>query len=580
MAESDKPGQKKTTTRRTTGPASRKKVTRAPVIDLEATEIPDKPAADKAASETADPPPAETPKAAEKETAAAEKIAKAGTAAAATPAPAKKDAVQEKPGVKKAGQPADESVTQKPAAEKSETGNSKPDKPEKDSTPKQPARPAGNTAAPLKDPAGSSGPARAAATARDEKTGMLAFAGAGAAGAFVCFVIIAGLDQLDLIPWNASSSDQAAVTQRIDALEKRIAESTSETQAVPDYGGRIEALEGRVGEITTTSTTLAGEVSGQREAAGKLEARLEQTTASAEAALAGVKNMEASVKAIGQSTAEGDAGPSVNALALKLSSLSSRLDSIAEDLKASLPDGLDGKLSTLDETAGGLSTAVTEIKTALAKLETDIDALPVAANSQGIADLKGDVSGRLDAIETRLGGPGETRGAAAAIALAGLRRAVGTGRGFANEFAAFKSLVPSDPLVAVVEPHVQTGIATRDDLTTGFTTVLAEINSSGEAASQTDDLVSGLISRLESVVKVRKTGAGDALDEASVAARMAVDLKSGDLAAAVKGAKSIAGPVSTGMTSWLALAEARLTAEAALDEADQRMLAALARTGD
>ncbi len=576
MAESDKPGQKKTTTRKTTNPASRKKVTRAPVIDLEATEIPEKPAAGTTSKPESTQPAGESKTSASDTAGKDDRTVKAETPASAAPAPSKqpddaKKSEPAKPDSKKPDQKSSSPNQPKSPAGKTDAGLNKPAETEKGSSSGKPAQPGDGPAA---------APKSTTPPAREEKTGMLAFAGAGAAGAFACFVIIAGLDQLDLIPWNSSSPDEAAVTQRFDALEKQVAELSSKTATSPDYGERVVALESGLRDISKANSGLAGDVSGQRDTVGKLEAKLQETTVSAEAALAGVKEIEASVRAIGQSTAEGDDGPSVSALALKLSSLSSRLDTLSGDLKSSMPQDLAGKLSAVDGNVAGLKASVEEIRTSLAKLDAQLNTLPVAANTQGLADLKGDVSGRLEAIEARLGGPGETRGAAAAIALAGLRRAIGTGAGFANEFAAFKSLVPDDPLVATVEPHAQNGIPTRDALAERFISVLSQINASGDGKSKSDDLVGGLMARLESVVKVRKTGADDAHDEASVAARMAQHLKAGDLKAAVDGAKSIVGAVSPTMAGWVTLAEARLSAETALDDADQRMLAALARTGD
>lgn len=570
MADQDKPKRPGASTA-----GGRKKASRAPILDLKATEVEGEKRASGAGEaggkESSETPSTSTP-------AAGAKSAASGAGAASTKAEQKTPA--------------------KTAAAASAT------KPE-DKKADRPATPEGGAKSTTEDPRGSAGGSSAASSATtvagakdsgtggsgagqppsgggrtDDRANYIAFAGAGAAGAFLCFVVLAALQFAGLSPWGGAAPDTDALQARVAALESSVADLSNAPGATDEaLTARVTALEGAVGSVEEIRQALSEGLQDQGETIAALGQRVEAASAEAGRAAQGLRDIEGAVKAAAESGADGSGTVNGEALALQVSTLSSRVDRLAERLRAGPGGDIRGRVDEIARQVSDLSNAVGTVRTALDSLDSAVKSLPVSANSARLSELADSVTTRLDTIEARLGGPGETRGAAAAIALAGLRRAVDTGGSFVAELGALKSLVPDEAAVAILDPHAQSGIATRSVLAAEFPHVVKAARTGGDAPAG-GGFMDNVMTRLEKVVKVRKTGDDGATDEASVLARMAGLVKAGALEEALAEASKMEGEPSQPVASWLARAGARLSADRALDEADRRMMAALARTGD
>ena len=380
-----------------------------------------------------------------------------------------------------------------------------------------------------------------------EQTGfsLVTVGGAAAAGALLSLAVLVGLDRVGVLPWRADNSgiDPAQITAQLEALESQIS-GLAKKAPVGD-----PALNSRVANLEKDLNTAGGAIAALPELIDTLDSRVDRfetalsdTQAKAQSALSGLKNIETTVGTIG--TGEAAAASSTEALELKLSASDKRINEIAEQV-AAIPEGVSP------------------------------DAFTTALGS-----VRGAIEARLDTIEKRLGGPGETRGAASAIALASLRRAIDGGAPFAAELAAFSALVPDEPAAGVVRSYAESGLMTRSELAARFAIAIEESRRKAADEEADQDITGSILSRLQTVVKVRRTGEGDSSDAGAVMARMAKLLSNGDLAGAVAQGKAAGDALPAGPKDWLKTAQARLAADKALAEADVRMLAALAKSGD
>lgn len=577
MADQDKP---KRPGASTTG--GRKKASRAPILDLKATEV----EGEKGAS-GADEADSKTPSEKSSETSTASTTA-AGAKSAAGAADTSAKEEQKGPAKAAAGASAakpDEKKFDKPATPASGTKSTTGD-PKSSARGSSAASSAATAAGATASGKGGSGTGKPTSGdgrtdgSTEDRANYIAFAGAGAAGAFLCFVVLAALQFAGLSPWGGDAPDTDALQARVAALESSVADLSNAPGATDEaLTARVTALEGAVGSVEEIRQALSEGLQDQGETIAALGQRVEAASAEASRAAQGLKDIEGAVKAAAESGADGTGTVNGEALALQVSTLSSRVDRLAESLRAGPGGDLQGRVDEIARQVSDLSNAVGTVRTALDSLDSAVKSLPVSANSARLSELADSVTKRLDAIDARLGGPGETRGAAAAIALAGLRRAVDTGGPFVAELGALKSLVPDEAAVAILEPHAQSGIATRSVLAAEFPQVVKAARTGGDAPAG-GGFMDNVMTRLETVVKVRRTGDDGATDEASVLARMAGLVKAGALEEALAEASRMDGEPSQAVASWLARAEARLSADRALDEADRRMMAALARTGD
>lgn len=568
--KSDKPGKQGTSRRRTT---SRKKATRPPTIDLEATEV-----ADAAAS---------------KKTPAASAESKPATAKSGDAKPASAKAAGEKPatastetsGAKAADAASTEEIKDKSATKPTSAGGASDTKPK---------------AAPATEPAGRSSIRDSVASLKpdpaepqaaiDPQPGPAGFSlitvgGAAAAGALLSLVALVGLDRAGVLPWRADTSgiDPVQVTAKLDALESQLTGLAKEASAGnPALDTRVSTLEKDLNTAGTAVAALPDLIDTLASRLDGLETTLSDTQAKTQSALAGLKTIETAVDTIG--SGEGAATPSSEALELKLSALASRVERFETQSQSAGNPELPGLIDDLERNIVEIKTALSASDGRINEVSGKVAAIPEGVTPDAFAKALGSVrsaiESRLDTIEKRLGGPGETRGAASAIALASLRRTVDRGAPFAAELAAFSALVPDDPAAGVVRPFAASGLMTRSDLAARFAAVVEDSRKAEKDEDPSQDITGSILSRLKTVVTVRRTGDDGGKDAGAVMARMAKLLRNGDFAGAVAQGNVAGDVLPAGPKEWLATAQARLAADKALADADARMLAALAKSGD
>lgn len=558
MATSDKSGKsdnKGPSRPRSTRATSRKKASRPPIIDLEATEVPEEAGV------------AKTPQAsAENQTATAKSEAEQ----------ADQPLDQAEAGSADAAKP-DEKVETESARDAA--SGPEADGVEPDVKTGEPSSTGSAEASPVE------GSRVMASGEASTGYGLFAIGGSAAAGALLSLAILVGLDRSGVLPWRADNSgtERAQVAAKLDALETRLAGLVEKESATdPALNNRIAGLEKNLGTAGDAVAVLPGLIEKLAARLDGVETSLSDTKAEAQSALSGLKSIETAVDTIG--AGEGAASPSIDALELKLSALASRIEraeaqsqTAGDGVEASRIDGLD---SSLAEVKAALSNSEARINEITGQVAAIPDSVSPDAFAKELDTVRGAIESRLDAVEKRLGGPGETRSAASAIALASLRRSVDQGTPFAAELAAFSALVPDEPAASVIQPYADSGLMTRSGLAAAFAPVVEESRQSASGKDASQDITGSILSRLQSVVTVRRTGESKGDDAGAVMARMAKSLSQGDLEGAVAQGGAAGDSLPAGPRDWLETARARLAADKALTQADARMLAALAKSGD
>lgn len=269
------------------------------------------------------------------------------------------------------------------------------------------------------------------------------------------------------------------------------------------------------------------------------------------------------------------------AIVQHLADVEARLDAVADrpvvtsdGTVAFDPSALEDRLAALESAPAASGAGETAFET--------IEAIDgVEAEAQRLAALADDMAARIAALESR---PEPTGGAAAAmLAVAQLRAALGGSGGFEAELVALRATFDGgEPITAALDalaPHAALGIATGAMLRARFSGLADDVVRAGYAPPE-GSWVQRTMARLAKLVTVRRTGDDvmGATPEA-IAARTEARLAAGDLAGAVAEAETLHGAPLAVVADWLGQARARLAAGRALATLDARAVAALGAAG-
>ncbi|SEN27609.1 mitofilin family membrane protein [Palleronia pelagia] len=213
---------------------------------------------------------------------------------------------------------------------------------------------------------------------------------------------------------------------------------------------------------------------------------------------------------------------------------------------------------------GQLSQRIDELAAQVAALEPGASTDSVAALEQRLADLSAQVDAQSEAIAgAETAAETETRRIAAQAAISEMRAAIESGAPFADAVGAFEDASGQDVPEALSAPAGQ-GVATLSSLQDSFDAAARD----GLDASLAVTAGDGALSRIGAFVKAQ-TGAR-ALSEQegsgpdAVLSRAQARLNEGDLRAALTELDALPQEGRDAMSDWIARAETRLRASAAL----------------
>lgn len=361
-----------------------------------------------------------------------------------------------------------------------------------------------------------------------------------------------------------------ASAQRLPEMVARAARAEGAAERVPDLSVRLEQLEdaasgtarlaARLGALEGAgSTARAADVDGARPSSAGAVELLER-----------LSNLDVRLNAL-------EDGGRNDALFAALQAIGERL--------AVLELGLGGSASAenvaviaarVDDLEGGFAEAAraAEVEAIGARIDPLERALAATARAAEVADIEQ----RVAALEKA---PVSARRTAELVLAVGqLRGAVSAGRPYAPELDGLKAIAAPlgdsrlDSAIVALEARAHAGVSTLDDLRRRFSSLAAGLVRA-DALGPDPGWVDKTLDRLSSVVSVRRIGdiAGDSV-EAKVA-RAEARLADGDLTSAVDNLTDLQGAVSLALEVWLGDARARLAADRALAEMNERTAAHL-----
>jgi uroporphyrinogen-III synthase len=290
-------------------------------------------------------------------------------------------------------------------------------------------------------------------------------------------------------------------------------------------------------------------------------ARVEQTArtpAPAGAPAEAVSAIDGRLRALEQRPAPAPAGPDP--------ALERRMEELTRALQA-----LGPRLQALEQEA---QTARARVE-ALARIEGQLQRLDTAL---------GATTGRLDRIDAEArerdatmartleeqAGPG-AESQALVLAVGQLRAAMDGGRPFATELETARGLAADQPEIAAaladLAPVAGRGVPDRIVLAERFRTLGGDIVRADRAAAEGGTWVDQALGRLGSLVTVRRVGEEGGVGVPGAVAQAEARLGRGDLAGAVAALDGLTGAARQAAAGWLADAQIRVKAEAAVARA-------------
>ncbi|WP_042695700.1 COG4223 family protein [Azospirillum sp. B506] len=216
----------------------------------------------------------------------------------------------------------------------------------------------------------------------------------------------------------------------------------------------------------------------------------------------------------------------------------------------------------------------------LAALEQKVTA--ASGNAQAAQELRGEVDAlkqQVTSVNQTVSERQDAATAAQALVLAAgqLRAALSGGQPFQQDLQAVRALGIADagvtqPLDSVA-PYAAKGIPTRAQLTDRFQPLTGEIVRA-EVRGEGNSWIDSAVGKLSTLVTVRREGGGVVGTTAdAVVARAEAALNAGNLAKAVEELSTLQGPAAQTAAPWLADAKARLAADQAARQLNDRAIA-------
>ncbi len=350
-------------------------------------------------------------------------------------------------------------------------------------------------------------------------------------------------------------------TERLDTLQQQVSALRDKSDTTP-LAQSVQSLDGKVAAVSKRVDTLSATVQAVAPlAAGPKPAEVAQSVTTVRSTVSELQKKMAPLldgptpKALAEEVKTTQAG--VTKLDQQVSALEGTIKPLAE---GPTPKALAGDLASLKQTVADVRRGSAEAST-VSRLQDQVQSLDKS----------------LSSLHT-----GVERANALLIAGAQLRAMVERGAPYTSELNAVKVLGQSHATVekdvAVLAPHADTGLPTRQQLRDRFAQTLSE--SAQAAHAPTDGWVQTSLARLAGVVTIRPSGDNaQGTGPLSVLARAEAKVKAGDLAgAATLLQKELKDGPAKAAHPWIQAVDNRLAAEKALDDLTQYALT-LAESG-
>jgi hypothetical protein len=338
----------------------------------------------------------------------------------------------------------------------------------------------------------------------------------------------------------APSVETVALTQRVDALEQRVA--------------HVEALP----RITTaTPAEIPAELTSRI-------ATLENTVAALPKTAPAMNPQELR-----------DMRGRVDAATTMLTELTGRLDAV--ELRGTGTPG-----APVDPTAlVSLRQTLAQLQQSLSALTARVDAVeksegfvPPSADLSALVERNAALEKRMNELESK-DAESLTKRAATAVAVANLVRATqGSGR-FKTELGALAMIAPDDPALVKLTPYAEQGLPTEAALAQRFVQLIPDIIRAEDLAHDSWWL-ERMWTNFLSLITVRRVGDQPGNDARAVVGRAELELEEHDLAGAVDEIRKLDTAPAEVARSWRFAAEARIALDKLVSDLNARLLADIA----
>jgi hypothetical protein len=220
----------------------------------------------------------------------------------------------------------------------------------------------------------------------------------------------------------------------------------------------------------------------------------------------------------------------------------------------------------------------------LAELSAAIDRL--GSNTVAKSDLE-KVQDRVSAVESstrtveqKLETPGSTaadRDVRIAVLASSLKATVERGSPFATELNAIKPLLKDQKAAAALEPFAAKGLPPASAMIAEFAALMPALNDAAAPSSHTGGILDRLQAGASRLVRVRPVNEAPGTDPASIIDRAEAKSLRGDIPGIVKELSSLPPNVRAPADAWIAKANARAAALAAVQQISADALNALAK---
>lgn len=369
-------------------------------------------------------------------------------------------------------------------------------------------------------------------------------------------------------------------------------DSSSEVPAkLAELSERLGALETKVAAVDEAAAAAAQSVaSGLDDARSELEAinsARTQAETSLESMSAGIEDRLAKLESAAQAAGAAGSGVSERLASLdgKVAALEERLGAPSTDLaEGGVPDGADAALRAEAGTArpsgiSGLLQRVAALESASSGGRQDeisrrldgldgrisaLEELPADESTKAALDALVELeslSRQVETLREELASSEELT--PRALALIGVRAAAATG-------APFKSLladagIGDEELPDILREHGETGIATMADLRESFPAAARAAQRAANAEADTEGIVDGFLGLFQSAVQVRPLEPVEGDDVPALLSRAESMVRGNRLAEAMDLLAALPEPGMAAMAGWLQSARARLDVLAAID---------------
>lgn len=283
---------------------------------------------------------------------------------------------------------------------------------------------------------------------------------------------------------------------------------------------------------------------------------------------------------------------SIDGIMERIHGLESQIDDVRGLLQATVPPSDDAEnaealallksrmsqLEKSDETAGAVLERLAKLEQTVSESETgETDVTDELSKAMGeitarVGSLESDVTqSAAEKAAREAKTERQMRAQALLMAVGQLRERLRSSDPFAGDLEALKTLGMGDPDIVrdvdTLAPFAENGVPSVDMLRRDFKTVVEMIHAASPKATTESGagIFDQALAQVQSLVSIRKTGSAEEDDGSGGIAETAMAwLNEGDLEAATAALASLTGDEAQAAKTWLARAQSRLMAEAAV----------------